>query len=146
MTLWGERIAAILCILFALFMAYNAWDFPAAGEQFPFFSCSVIILISVLMLIRSYFQPGVFTEKYPFKISYEDLKPLIITGIVVIYVLCIFELGYYTSTLIFLIFLTIFVGVRNYKQIVLTAVILFPLMYAFFELFLQARMPRGILV
>ena len=82
MTLWGERIAAILCILFALFMAYNAWDFPAAGEQFPFFSCSVIILISVLMLIRSYFQPGVFTEKYPFKISYEDLKPLIITGIV----------------------------------------------------------------
>jgi hypothetical protein len=36
--------------------------------------------------------------------------------------------------------------VRNYKAILLTGFILFPLMYAFFELFLQANLPMGILI
>ncbi len=146
MTLWGERIAAGLCISFALFMAWTAWNFPAAGDQFPLFSCGSIILISILMILRTFLQPGVFTQKFEFGIKFEDLKPLIITVIVVLYVRAIFELGYYTSSFIFLIFMTLFVGVRNYKMIALTAVILFPLMYAFFELFLRADMPRGILI
>ena len=146
MSLWGERIAAGLCISFALFMAWIAWDFPAAGEQFPLFSCITIILISILMIVRTFAQPDVFTRKLRIGFNFEDAKPLIITGIVVIYVLAIFELGYYTSSLIFLIFMTLFVGVRNYKMIALTALILFPLMYAFFELFLRADMPRGILI
>ena len=73
------------------------------------------------------------------------MKPLIICGVSIIYVLAIFEIGYFTSTVLFLISAPVLVGVRSPRAIVLTGIILLPVMYAFFVLFLQANLPKGIL-
>ena len=146
MTAWGERLAGLLCSLAALYMAYVAWEFPAGGNQFPVFSSSAIIVISIVMLLRSWLSPGVFKAKFQAGFTIEHAKPLLLSAAVVCYVLVIFELGYYTSTLLFLISVSLAVGVRNLKTIGLTAVVTLPLMYAFFELFLQAQMPRGLFV
>jgi len=85
-------------------------------------------------------------QKIDFTLTFEKMKPLLVCLLVIAYLYLIFELGYYTSTVVFLIASTVLVGVRNYKAILLTGVILFPLMYAFFELFLQANLPMGILI
>ncbi len=150
MTIWGERIAALLCSAGAVFMAYIAWDFPAGGNQFPVFSCFAIIAVSILMLIRSKLAPGVFVSGTKLSFSVENIveqaKPLLLTAAVIGYVLIIFELGYYTSSFLFLIIIAYVVGVRNLKTIALTAIVTLPLMYAFFELFLKAQMPRGVLL
>lgn len=146
MTIWGERIAAVLCSSAALYMAYVAWEFPAGGNQFPLFACAAIIAIAFLMIVRSVQWPAVFTGTFQSVVSLETAKPLLLTVAVVAYVLLIFRLGYYTSTLLFLLVISFAVGVRNLKVIGLTALITLPLMYAFFELFLQAQMPRGVLV
>lgn len=146
MTIAGERIAALLCSLGALYMIYVAWNFPAGGNKFPVFSCFAIIAVSILMIIRTFVSPDIFTEKFRIHFSWEQAKPLLLTLAVVVYVNLIFELGYYTSSFLFLVLISYGVGVRNLKVIALTAIITFPLMYAFFELFLQAQMPRGILI
>ncbi len=146
MTIWGERIAAILCSLAAVYMGYVAWDFPAGGNQFPLFACAAIIAIGLLMIVRAVFWPDVFTGRFQPKVTFESFRPLLLTAAVVVYVLLIFRLGYYTSSLLFLLVISFAVGVRNLKMIGLTAAITLPLMYAFFELFLQAQMPRGVLV
>ncbi|MFY0611509.1 MAG: tripartite tricarboxylate transporter TctB family protein [Hyphomicrobiaceae bacterium] len=146
MTIWGERIAAALCSVAALYMAYVAWEFPAGGNQFPLFACASILAIACLMIVRSLFWPGVFTGKFQSTVSFEAAKPLLLTAAVIVYVLLIFRLGYYTSSLLFLLLVSFAVGVRSLKVISLTALVTLPLMYAFFELFLQAQMPRGVLV
>jgi hypothetical protein len=149
-SIWGERIVALLCSAAAIYMAYVAWEFPAGGNQFPVFSCVAIVAISVLMIVRSFLSPAVFTEEFSQSISIAALidqaRPLLLTATVVAYVFLIFELGYYTSSLLFLIIVSFAVGVRNLKTIALTAVVTLPLMYAFFELFLKAQMPRGVLI
>ena len=146
MTIWGERIAAILCSLAAVYMGYIAWEFPAGGDQFPLFACAAIIAIGLLMIVRAILWPDVFTGRFQLAITFEAFRPLLLTAAVVVYVLMIFRLGYYTSSLLFLPVISFAVGVRDLKMIGLTAVIALPLMYAFFELFLQAQMPRGILI
>ena len=146
LTVWGERIAAVLCSLGAAYMMYLAWEFPANGDQFPLFAGAAIIFTSVLMIIRSILSPGVFIGVFQSSIDFKDIQPLLLTAATIAYVLLIFELGYYTSSLLFLVIIAVLVGVRNFKAIALTAVIAFPLMYAFFELFLNAQMPRGILI
>lgn len=145
-TIAGERIAAVLSIAAAIFMTYVAWDFPAGGDQFPIFSCAAIIFIALLMIVRTVTSPGVFDTKVRQALSLEHAKPMLLTAATVGYVVMIFELGYYTSSFLFLVIVSFAVGVRNLKVIALTAVITFPLMYAFFELFLQAALPRGILI
>lgn len=150
MTVWGERIGALLCSAGAIFMAYVAWDFPAGGNQFPVFSCFAIIAVAILMVIRSKLAPGVFSEGTKLSFSARNIlyqaKPLLLTAAVAGYVLLIFKLGYYTSSFLFLIIISYVVGVRNLKTIALTAIVTLPLMYAFFEIFLQAQMPRGVLL
>ncbi|MBX2885895.1 MAG: tripartite tricarboxylate transporter TctB family protein [Granulosicoccus sp.] len=147
MSIWGERIAALICSCLAIYMAYAAWEFPAGGNQFPVFSCIAIVAISMLMIVRSFFSPDVFTEEFnlPFSIAaiVDHAKPLLLTATVIAYVFLIFKLGYYTSSFLFLIIVSFAVGVRNFKTIALTAIVTLPLMYAFFEVFLQAQMPRG---
>jgi len=102
------------------------------------------------MLVRSKLAPGVFSSGTRLSFSVQNIveqaKPLLLTAAVIGYVLIIFELGYYTSSFLFLIIIAYVVGVRNLKTIALTAIVTLPLMYAFFELFLKAQMPRGVLL
>lgn len=146
MTIWGERFGAAGGALFALFVMYLAWNYPANGDLFPKFCGFAMIFVGGLMVLRTITSPEVFSGLWP-KIHWlEEIKPLLITAGVVAYVLIFFKLGYYTSSAVFLCVTAWFAGVRSVKTILITAIITFPLMYAFFELFLQARMPRGILI
>lgn len=146
MTIWGERFAALAGAIFAIFVASLAWNFPANGDLFPKFCAGAILLVGGLMVFRTISSPSVFTGLWPEINILEEIKPLLITGAVVAYVLIFFELGYYVSSAIFLCAMAWFTGVRSVKTIAITACVTFPLMYAFFELFLEARMPRGILL
>jgi hypothetical protein len=73
------------------------------------------------------------------------MKPLLIVVFSVIYVLAMFWLGYFAASILFLGLTVWMVGVRSIRAIALTAVILFPLMYVFFVVFLRANLPKGIL-
>jgi len=55
-------------------------------------------------------------------------------------------LGFFTSTALYFIFTSFFFGVRNYKSLFLTLIILIPLMYGFFVIFLKTNLPKGIII
>lgn len=146
MTIWGERIAAGLSFAFAIFVMYLSWNYPANGDLFPKFCGFAAIFVAGMMVLRTVTSPGVFDGERP-KIAWlDEVKPLLITACVVAYVLLFFVVGYYTSSAIFLCVMAWLAGVRNVRAYVITVILTFPLMYAFFELFLEARMPRGILI
>lgn len=143
---WGERIAALACIAIALYFGYIALDFPAGGEQFPLFATSMTILIAIAMIVSTFFDLPRLRGSFDLDFSFATMKPVYVIGLVVVYVLLIFPVGYFVSSALFLAVTTVFVGLRNYRLILATAVILFPLMYLFFEGFLQANLPRGIFI
>ena len=145
-TIWGERIAAVLSSVIAICIMYKGWDFPANGNIFPIFLSFAVIGISILMVIRTITSPAVFDGLQARFALWEDAKPILLTAGVVFYVLMIFQIGYYTSSALFLCLAAFSVGVRSVKTIGLTVIIAFPLMWLFFELFLHADMPRGILL
>ncbi|MDH5749301.1 MAG: tripartite tricarboxylate transporter TctB family protein [Rhodospirillales bacterium] len=144
---WGERVSAAAFVILAIYLGNLAWGFPHGGGIFPLFSVIGIIFLSILLIVKTVLKPmpdG--DESIDFSISFEKIKAFLVLLLVGVYLVLIFELGYYTSTVVFLVASTVMVGVKNYKAIALTAIILIPLMYAFFELFLQANLPRGILI
>lgn len=144
--LWGEIITAIGMIAAAVGVIVIASDFPAGGDTMPLFCAFSVILLSIFMIAELIWRKkGELKEKIKFELNYSNIKPFILLAISIAYINLIFALGYFSATFVFLIVATLVVGVRNFRAIAITAVILFPAMYAFFEWFLQARLPAGVL-
>ena len=144
-TIWGERIAAVASIFVAIFFIYTAWNFPANGNIFPFFCGGATIAVALLMILRTFVSPDVFFGDWPRPKLGEDARALLITGVAVLYVLAMFRIGYYVSSAVLLVGLAIFAQVRSPWAIGLSVVVTLPLIYLFFETFLGAPMPRGLL-
>ena len=146
MTIWGERIAAVMASLLSIYMMWIAWNFPANGDIFPKFCGFASMVVAALMFLRTVTSPDVFDARILKVAWWQEIKPLVLTAAVVAYVNLFFIVGYYVTSGLFLIVMAWMVGVRSVKAIAITAIVTFPLMYIFFELFLNARMPRGFLV
>jgi len=142
---WGIRIAAGVFILLSAYLARVALEFPAGGETFPLFSTAGIALLSVFLIVLSLRTPH-RSEKVVFDLSFARLKPYLLAALTFVYILAIFEIGYFVSSSVFLAATTALLGIRNYWAVLATGVILFPAMYAFFVLFLRAQLPTGILI
>lgn len=162
----------ICFIAISLYIYVESREFPDGGGTFPGFAAgSAIILCFVLLAasfpewinsIRDYLkhsggavgnwlasmlrrQETGEDTRIVFDISFAKMKPLWLAALTVIYVLAMFELGYFAASILFLFIAVWMVGVQNLRAIALTAVILFPIMYGFFIVFLHANLPRGIL-
>ncbi|MEE8394454.1 MAG: tripartite tricarboxylate transporter TctB family protein [bacterium] len=143
---WGETIAAATWIGLSIYFAAIALEFPAGGGTFPLFSAGGTILLALLLIFRVWVKDrAAGREKIVFDFRYEKIKPMAVALLSVVYVVAIFEIGYFVSSILFLAIATYLVGIRNYRAVLLTGVVLFPLMYLFFVIFLQANLPRGLL-
>lgn len=145
--LWGEILTAGGLIAASVYVLVVASTFPAGGDTLPVFCAGGVILLAFFMIVEAAWRRReALKEKIRFRLSYSTIKPYLLLSITVLYVPTIFAIGYFTATFIFFVVSTVVIGVRNYRAILLTVLILFPAMYAFFELFLQARLPTGLLI
>lgn len=144
---WGIRIAGAVYIVLCFYVGAQAMEFPAGGGTFPLFAEVSAILISGIM-IASTFRPGAKDsgDRLDFRMTYSRVKPLLLLALSILYVLVIFELGYFASTLVFLFAASWTIGIRDLKTLAITALILLPTMYAFFVVFLHAPLPKGALL
>lgn len=167
---WGTRITAVCYIVISAYICAEAIDFPHGGGTFPLFAAGSSIVLCVIMfagafpeacgrirdaLLRSgpvgvwiakSLRGGAEEDDIVFDFSYGRLKPLVVCAVTVAYVLAMFELGYFAATVVFMIAAPVMVGVRRPIAIGVTLLILLPAMYAFFILFLQANLPKGVLL
>ena len=143
----AERLAALGFILFAVYVGGLALEFPAGGGIFPLFAAGGAVFLSVMIVVDTVFRRRPGSERpVDLNLSFDRLKPLLLTVLAVAYVLAIFEIGYFAASLLFLVAATLMIGIRSARVIALTAAVLFPLMYVFFETFLQANLPQGLLL
>ncbi len=141
----GRAITALALIAICVYVWMVSEEFPANGHQVPQFTSGVAMLLCLVLLVNA-FRGEDKSEKIKFDFSFEANKQYVILVVAIVYVPTIFELGFFTSSFLLLLIGSLIVGVRSPKPIVFTIGISIPLMYLFFEIFLQARLPRGILI
>jgi len=144
LVIFGRLLTSIALIVFAAYIWIESGEFPANGDQLPRFCAIVAVVILIIMLIKDLLS--IDKEKIKFNFSYEANKQFVILFFSILYVGSIFLIGYYVSTALFLVLGCFLVGVRKPQFVMFTVIITLPLMYAFFELFLQAGLPRGLAI
>lgn len=144
-SLWGERLAGAAFILIALYMGYVATEFPAGGSMFPLFVSALMILVSAVMIGRTFLVPHDYRSGDWPRFTVRALKPIGLTALIVVYVLATFRLGYYATTLFLLLALPFALGLRRPIFIVSAAVGATAFIYTLFEIGLNAGMPSGLL-
>ena len=111
-------------------------EYTDYANLLPTFCAVSIIVFSIL----DYIQNSKFNNLN------INFRPYVILFISIIYVILIIQLGFFVSTIIYFIISSFYLGVKNYKHIFVTLIILIPLMYAFFVVFLKTSLPKGFLI
>ena len=141
----GELITAIVIILVAGGVLWLSRPLPAGGGLFPGFASVCTILLSLYWIgeaVKNRHQPA-RAEKVDIDLGFEAQKPMFALAASIAYVAMITVAGFFLTTTLFLIGVSLLLGVRNWRMILLTAIILMPLIYGFFVTFLGARLPQG---
>ena len=143
---WALRLTSIFCIIISFYFLFLAKDFPAGGNIFPIFATVTTIILALILMASSFIKSNINDrKKFHLNINYNTFKPLFLIILSIIYIIGITEIGYFVSSIAFLYITTYAVGIRNFKAITITGIILFPTMYGFFVFLLHAQLPRGIL-
>lgn len=145
--LLAERLTATGMIVIAGFFVIQAKQLPSASAAFPVFTEYAVILLALIMLLRSFLtHDKKFSGNVRFDFSYVAMKPIYVMVVAVIYALATFRIGFYVSSIIFYFLVIYMTGLRNHKAIGVTALVLFPLLYLFFNVGLDADLPEGFLI
>lgn len=144
---WKDRCIMFFLILLSLYLSHKAWYFPARGGVFPIFSFACIILLCLGYLIGTFRggRPAARPEPVK-KAGWNELKPYILCLFVILEVVLMTKIGYFVTTALFLFCAPLILGLKNYRLILLTLVIILPLFYIFFVIGLKADLPAGILM
>ena len=133
----------IIIILICFFVIFISKNYDNYANLLPTFCATAIIIFSILDFAQNK-KSFKFIKKN--KINIKTLKPYLVIFLSIVYVYLIVTLGFFVSTILYFIFTSIFLGVRNYKSIFITLIIIIPLMYGFFVIFLQTSLPKGFLI
>ncbi len=145
--LMAERIVAVALILAGGFMYTQSTGWPQRAGAFPQFAEVGIMVLALGMFVRTFTARDKERLKGMVKVdfSYTSWKPLYIMLLGVLYAIGVFQIGFYVTSFVFYFIATYMTGLRDHKMIVITAVILFPLLYVFFTIALGAFLPEGLL-
>ncbi|MBT3907551.1 MAG: hypothetical protein HOB79_07040 [Rhodospirillaceae bacterium] len=144
---WGEFISQAVIISFCCWVIWMGQDYSFGGNLQSNFAAYGTLLLSLMVVYQTYRDRAKeLAAKIEFDFSYFGLKAWIMAIAVVAYVFLILFLGYFTATGVYLIASTYLTGLNDLKLVGITAAILIPLMYGFFEIFLKAGLPEGILI
>ena len=145
--LWAERLTALGMIVVAGFFVTQSIDMPGGSGSFPLFTEYVIILLALVMIARTFLtHDDRFEGEVQFDFSYSALKPLYVMVMTIFYVYAVFRFGFYAASVTFFFIGAWMTGYRNVRVMAMIAVVLFPVMYLFFNVALDADLPRGLLM
>jgi len=141
----GEIIAAAAISLIAGFFFWYSASLPAGGGLFPQFATGCTTLLAVYWAVATFLrrgEPG-RVEPIDFRPTYEKFKPVIVVAATVAYVILMFVVGFFVTTALYIAAISLILGVRNWRLVGLTLIVVMPLIYLFFVTFLGARLPPG---
>lgn len=141
-----DRTIAVILIVVCALLYGEARSYPAGGSYFPLFSLATIITLSTLILIFSFLnkkrpekEKGIEVKKKKY------VRPFILTGIFLLYLVIAPKLGFFFSTAAFTYVVMAFLKIREVKFYLLIVPVLITAFYIFFGMILKVPFPESIL-
>ncbi len=156
-----EIASSLVFILLGVgYLAYNmsysidTWNNPGPGV-FPLIVGGVLILLAVGQLIQTLRKPGKqddrksagfrFKSVRAFLSKSGEIKPLILVGVLVIYLLLVQGVGFFISNFIFVVVSSRLMGAKDWARPSALALGICLFCYLLFEVWLKLSLPGGLL-
>lgn len=140
----ADRIISVVMMLFCVIYFSMSLEFSARAKFWPQFMILFLFLLSILLLINSFRKDiNTFSKKNTEKIIFSRLIGTILLSI--LYIFSIRFIGFFSVTFIYIISTMYFLGTRNIKILLFTAILSTLLLYVGFKLVLEVPIPGGIL-
>jgi putative tricarboxylic transport membrane protein len=150
----------VFILLGAGYLAYNTrhsidtWNNPGPGI-FPLIAGGVLILLAVGQLIQTLRQPGKEGDRKNAGFSLNsvreslpksgEIKPLVLTGVFVVYLLMIQGVGFFVSNFVFVVVSSRLMGAKDWARPAALALGICLFCYLLFEMWLKLSLPGGLL-
>lgn len=140
-----ELFFAISISVISLLLLLTSFTYPPESSVFPKFLCSLMLLFSLLILVKALRLPAGSGDNNKGDIIVRLKVPAIVFSLTIAYIAGIMYIGYFVSSIIFLIgAMTVFGKQRFLAKTIATAGFLI-VVYALFVSFLGIRLPEGLL-
>ena len=117
--------------------------FRNPGPGFLFFWSGVVLCVLSLIILFQTIKPADKEEKAFGSVNWAKVASVVLA--LVVYGLILERLGFVLSTVLFMGFLLRSIEAKKWYVVILVSVVSSLLTYALFELWLHARLPKGIL-
>lgn len=140
----------IVIIAIGILFIVESFQYPIETARFPIFIASIMSVLTCLVLVGAIkksveMSKGTASDAAGF-IKWEHLKsPLIFTVSIMIYVLGIYYVGFFSSTALFIVSFLFLQGFKNLKVALLLAVGGDLLFFLLFTVVLGVQLPTGLL-
>lgn len=139
-----DKILTIALFIIEILYFFMIKALPEKAAKYPFFVLGLMVVLTVILGIKSFLIKNNEENKKVFD-GFLLKQFLFIVVISAIYIFIIDILGFFTSTLIYLI--TIMFSLKTNKKIAIISSIIFCIIiYCVFVLFLKVPVPRGFLI
>jgi hypothetical protein len=144
---------AVLALIFTIMFLISASRLPSRAIVFPralFFVLVPLFIWNVVSSIRGFrktLADADISEEKKWNCALGLSRPRIVVTLTTLgYIVLMPVLGFITSTLLYLVGLAFYLGIRKPLALALFAIIYIGIVYAVFGLWLQVRLPTGILI
>lgn len=145
-----ELFFAVSITVISSLLLITSFTYPAESSEFPRFLCGLMLFFSVLILVkalrsRRVAKENINTEESSGSIMFKLKVPAIVFSLTIAYVVGIMYIGYFVSSIIFLVgTMSVFGKQGLFAKTIATAGFLL-VVYALFVSFLGLRLPEGLL-
>lgn len=141
----ADLISSIIVMAVAIFFFYQTFAFPDTGadsetgpEFIPRIFSTLLMILGIILFIKS------FTTKEEAPTTKVKMIALTI-GILFVYMLLINFLGFYSSTILFVLVLLLITNIRKIALLITVPISIALFIFVFFENLLTVPIPTGIL-
>lgn len=145
-----ELFFAVSITVISLLLLITSFTYPAESSEFPRFLCGLMLIFSVLILVkalrlRRVTKENINTEGSSGSIMFKLKVPVIVFSLTIAYVVGIMYIGYFVSSIIFLIGTMSIFGRQGFLSKTIATAGFLLVVYALFVSFLGLRLPEGLL-
>ncbi len=138
-----EKIYSLSGTTVTVKLTIHSFHYPAESSHFQRFLCILMVLFSLILLSKALKDKKSICEEITFA-SVVKL-PLIVFLTAIAYILGIVYIGYFVSTIIYMLSIMFLFGERHIVSMGVAIAIFIIVIYALFVHFLGLRLPDGIL-
>lgn len=145
-----ELFFAIAITVISAILFFISFTYPAKSSDFPKFLCGLMLLFSILILLKAVrshttAQKSDNAGENDEKIITTLKVPAIIFSLTIAYVVGIIYIGYFVSSVVFLITMMSIFGKQKLLTKIIATLLFLIVVYVFFVSFLGLRLSQGLL-